>query len=94
MRARKRRPASILFIGSENRLLITGIRNEALTDRWNGTGVQQGASNCGGSQPADVHVSEFVSASGRPVNNTINLLFRGEDAIWTLAVNNSTQIVE
>ena len=86
--------ATVLFLGSENALLLSTVRNAIEAEQWNGTGIIETSAPCGGPFPSDFHVCEFIQGTDTPVNNTLNLLFRGDGARWTLAVRNLTQIVE
>lgn len=87
--------ATILFIGAENPLLLSGIREAVTAEQWTGTELlESDEAPCGGPLASDFHVCEFIDGTDTAVNNTINLLFRGEGARWTLAVRNLTQIVE
>lgn len=87
--------AQLYFIGTENRLMIRQIRDLFTATRWYSSGEQhEGPSNCGGLSAADVHVCEFVDDFDRPVENEINLLFRGDEGRWIWNLNNATSVVE
>ena len=87
--------AQLYFIGTENRLMIRQVRNLFTATRWHSSGEQyEGSSNCGGSSAADVHVCEFVDDFNRPVENELNLLFRGDGGRWIWNLNNATSVVE